>query len=256
MADNDLEFTADTIRRLLGKLNAELERRGQKVVVYVVGGANMALAVDSVRTTTDIDAVVKHGHQQLTAAAAAVAGTEPGLAPDWINSEFTGGDNPTGGLIWQWFDKRDDDEPVSLFEGSGLDVQGASAEMMLALKTLANRDQDISDAHKLMRRTGIVTPTGLGRNLARFTGRRIFEVQGTMTLHPRIDPEFRHIFDSLPEDMRPVPAQPDRSELCGVVKVTMADGREVARTRPCSLRKGHRLWHRFNGEPAGDGGPR
>lgn len=45
---------------------------------------------------------------------------------------------------------------------------------MLALKTLANRDQDISDAHKLMRRTGITTPQDLGRNLARFTGRASF----------------------------------------------------------------------------------
>lgn len=69
---NNFEFTADTIRRLLGNLNEELDRRGQQVAVYVVGGANnMALAVDSSRTTTDSDAVVESGYEQLTAAAAA-----------------------------------------------------------------------------------------------------------------------------------------------------------------------------------------
>lgn len=253
MAENNFEFTADTIRRLLGELNEELERRGQQVAVYVVGGANMALAVDSSRTTTDIDAVVESGHEQLTAAAAAVAESEPGLAPDWINSEFTGGDNPTGGLIWQWFDNRDDDEPVSLFHGKALEVQGASAEMMLALKTLANRDQDISDTHKLMRRTGMKTPQELGRNLARFTGPRIFQVQGTMTLHPRIDPDFGHIFESIPDDLKPPPAQPEPGQRCGAVRLTTANGVEVSRTRPCSRKNGHRFWHRFNGGTSTNG---
>lgn len=60
-----------------------------------------------------------------------------------------------------------------------------------------------------------------------------------MTLHPRIDPGFRHIFSPLPGDLKPLPAQLEPRRLCGVVKLTTsANGVEVSRTRPCSRRVG------------------
>jgi len=46
------DLSADDIRRLLMKLDAELVRRGQSTTIYVVGGANIALAADNSRSTT------------------------------------------------------------------------------------------------------------------------------------------------------------------------------------------------------------
>jgi hypothetical protein len=196
------ELSRTEIRRLFTRLDEELARRGQSVAVYVVGGANIALTVDGSRTTTDIDAVVKAGYEHLVRAARVVAGTESGLPDDWINADFTGGDNPTGGLFWRWFDNRDQDIPEISFTGETLTVELASPEMMLALKTLANRDQDLVDTFTLMRITGITTPEAIGRNLARFTGPRLFRIQGTDAVYPRVDPRFRHIFDNAPADLR------------------------------------------------------
>lgn len=254
MADNALDLSADDLRRLLKKVDRELVRLGQKVTVYVVGGANIALAIDGSRTTTDVDAVVKAGFEHLRRAASAVAATEPGLNSDWINTEFTGGDNPVGGLFWSWFDNRDADRPKIELPGDGLTVELASPEMMLALKTLANRDQDISDIIKLMRLTGVRTREEIGKNLAKFTGPRIFQAQAGDGIYPRIDPQFPHIFDNLPDDLRTSENPSDQSKdrrrkpRCGVVKVMYQDGSVARRTGPCVRRKGHLLPHRFGKE--------
>ncbi|SEB55753.1 hypothetical protein SAMN04489806_1100 [Paramicrobacterium humi] len=50
------DLGADDIRRLLHKLDDVLTERSQSAVLYVVGGANMALAVSDRRSTTDVDA--------------------------------------------------------------------------------------------------------------------------------------------------------------------------------------------------------
>lgn len=217
----DLDRTE--ILRLLAKVDDVLTQHGQSVVVYVVGGANISLTVDESRTTVDIDAVIRSGYDALLDAARTVAESEPGLPEDWINADFTGGDNPTGGLFWQWFDERDRDLPVELFRGHSLVVEGASPLMMLALKTLGHRAQGVQDTFTLMRLTGLRTPQEIGRNLARFTGERInlarftgeriFHIQGSDAVYPRIDPEFRHIFDNLPADLRTLelPAAPQKT---------------------------------------------
>lgn len=70
MAAKSLDLSAADVRRLLHKLDTVLAQRGAKVTVYVVGGANIALALDGSRTTTDINAVVKMGADHLCRAAA------------------------------------------------------------------------------------------------------------------------------------------------------------------------------------------
>lgn len=176
MAENRKEMSREDIQRLLGRLDVWLAQRGEKVILFLVGGTNIAMAIDGSRTTTNIDAVLTRGAEILYGAAAAVARSEPELGSEWIRSEFTGGETPAGGLIWQWFGMRKNDTPATLYQGPGLVVQGASPEMMLALKTLANRDQDTADNFELMRRTDLKTPQDLERNLARFAGRRIVDL--------------------------------------------------------------------------------
>lgn len=282
MADNRKDLTRQEMIRLLEELDGELTRRGERAVLYVVGGANIALAIDGSRTTTDIDVVVKRGFDIVFEAVAAVASREPGLGEDWLNAAFTG-NTPDGGLTWPWLDERDSDTPTTAFKGASLHVELASPEMMLALKTLAQRPQDMDDIYKLMRMSGINTPREIGRNLHRFTGRRIFDAQGSPGMFIHIDPLFRNIFDGAPADLRPAGAGRRRSlgdrvthrlrawgsaarerkrardtkaahrQLtetalrCGIEKVTYRNGVEVARTPPCSRPDGHRGKHRFGG---------
>ncbi len=161
------------------------------------------MAVDGSRTTTDIDVVVKQGFNVIFNAARAVARSEAGIGDDWINAGFTGG-IPNGGITWPWFDNWDGDTPVTAFKGAALHVELASPEMMLALKTLAQRPQDMDDIYTLMRMTGIKTPDGIGHNMAHFTGRRIFDAHGQPGTLIHIDPKFRAIFDGAPDDLRPL----------------------------------------------------
>ncbi len=283
MTENKKNLTREDIERLIGKLDAELARRGHRAVIYVVGGANIAMAVDGSRTTTDIDVVVKQGFNVIFNAARAVARSEAGIGDDWINAGFTGG-IPNGGITWPWFDNWDGDTPITAFKGSALHVELASPEMMLALKTLAQRPQDMDDIYTLMRMTGIKTPDGIGHNLAHFTGRRIFEAQGQPGTFIHIDPKFRAIFDGAPDDLRPLgysrrrPLKArvrgwfderrsataerkrelqeeagirkfaaDAAPRCGAIKVTYRGSAEVSRAKPCSRPAGHKGKHRLGG---------
>ncbi|MDR0593845.1 MAG: hypothetical protein LBG60_11425 [Bifidobacteriaceae bacterium] len=212
MARNTKQMDGADLRRLLGKLDEKLVARGGRASMYVVGGANIALSLDARRTTFDIDAVIQSGRAELLEAAKEVAAGEDGLGEDWPNTAFT--DYGEGGITWQWFDRKELDQPTTAFQGRALTVELASPEMMLALKTLAGRPQDWDDAYKLMRLTGIRTPEQLGRNLARFTGERIFRAQGGPGMFLRIDPEFKELLANAPADLRP-PARPARREAGG-----------------------------------------
>jgi hypothetical protein len=131
-----------------------------------------------------------------------VAASEDGLGDDWLNNAFTGY-TKSAGMTWSWFDEKDSDIPITIHAGQGLRVELASAEMMLALKTVASRQKDLGDIYLLMRETNIRTPQELGHNLARFTGRRIFDEQGAPGMYLHIDPTFRFIFENAPDDLKP-----------------------------------------------------
>ena len=234
-ASNTLELSREDIKRLLRRLDAVLVDRGQKITIYVIGGANIAIALDARRVTTDIDVVVKQGFEFLSDAAKKVAETEPNLGEDWINSQFTS-HTRAAGMTWQWFDNKDDDRPSTFLKGDGLTVELASPEMILALKTLAQRPQDMSDIYELMRATGIRDAQGIGRNLARFTGRRIFEAQGKPGMFLHIDPTFSNIMDNAPADLRTHVTEPQR---CPAMLSAAGDSVQ------CQKTSGHRFRHRF-----------
>ena len=78
------EFTSAEVRRLLGLLDAELERRGIAAYLYVVGGAAIALTHDTSRRTQDVDAAMVP-QDDVLAAARSVAESE-GLPPSWLNA--------------------------------------------------------------------------------------------------------------------------------------------------------------------------
>ncbi len=78
----------EQIRMLLDDLSTELAARGARADLFLVGGAEIAIAYDSARATRDLDAVflptevVRH-------AALAVA-ERRGLAKDWLNDAVKG----------------------------------------------------------------------------------------------------------------------------------------------------------------------
>ncbi len=248
MSENEKQLGPDEMKRLLGLLDEELRRRGQSATIYLVGGANIALTVNTSRTTTDIDVVVKEGFEYLADAAKAVANREDGLAADWINTEFTGG-TPDGGITWQWFDNKGQDEAQVLFSSDALTVELASKEMMLALKTLAGRDQDLQDTYDLMRATGIREPEGLFENLKSFTGPRLFESQGEPGMFINVSPNFRRIIDHAPEDLKPTRKLSFREHRaaradCPVVRQRIRSGVVLSQAR-CRKKEGHFGPHRF-----------
>lgn len=267
MSQNEKALDAKEMRRLLDRLADVLSDRHQAVAIYMVGGANIALSINSSRVTKDIDVVAKQGRFELESAAAEVARTEPGLGPDWINAEFTGPHDANGGMTWSWFDNKDCDTPTTLFSSEALTVELASPEMMLALKTIAGRDQDISDTYDLMRATDIYTPKALDENLTRFTGERIWRAQGTLDSPIHLDPQFHRVFDGLPDDLlrHQIEHTDDRKERgrlearlaaqtrgdrreerCthAVARVRTENGIEVSReTLRCRRKAGHRGRH-------------
>jgi len=78
----------EDIRALLDDLSAELAERGARAELFLVGGAALAVAYDSMRATRDLDAVFIPA-DVVRQAAAAVAERE-GLAEDWLNDAVKG----------------------------------------------------------------------------------------------------------------------------------------------------------------------
>lgn len=183
------------IKDLLGKYEMLLRQQGSFVTIYVVGGANIAMSVNRRRTTHAIDVVFLQGREEGVKAAIALANSE-GVSDDWLNDDFSDG-TLYGELSWSYFDNRNQEVLNVIYRGTNLTVALASPNMMLALKTLSGRETDMEDIYLLMKLTGIFTPEGLGRNLAKFTGPRIFREQGSPWMPHHIDPEFKHIFKGI-----------------------------------------------------------
>jgi hypothetical protein len=177
MVNNTRTLDKTEMLVLLEMLSQELAAIGEKVSVYVVGGAGIAFIVDQFRTTTDIDVVVRFGLAALREAAAKVAIQVPGLEADWINNAFTGGEY-SGGNCWPWFDQHHNDIGTLVFSSPNLSVECASPEMILALKTMTVRFKDIDDIRKLLAYTNIHSKQDLLENLFKYTGPRLFNTQG------------------------------------------------------------------------------
>lgn len=153
------QFTADDIRYLLGKLDAELQDRGLGGTIFIVGGAAMVLAYNASRATADIDAILEP-RDVLLDAAAEVARRER-LGPRWLSD----------GVI-QVMPPRQDDHPRSWKVGPALSVNIASADYVLAMKAMTSRqsDGDLRDAAQLCRILGITTENGIEDVVKRYFG--------------------------------------------------------------------------------------
>ena len=89
----DLSLTREQIIGLLAELGQELDARGVKAQLFVVGGAAMALAYNMRRTTADVDGVFEP-KAVIYEAARRVADRHEKLPADWLNDGVKGAFSP------------------------------------------------------------------------------------------------------------------------------------------------------------------
>ena len=144
MAGPRRELTADEVRDLLAELGRRLHAQGVEATVYVVGGAAIALEIDTRRVTADVDAVF-HPKTTVRAEAERLA-DERDLPRDWLNDSVAG--FVPGGDV--------DAVPVEL---DGISVTAASPEHLLAMKMASFRPgKDLADLELLFRLLSITRP--------------------------------------------------------------------------------------------------
>lgn len=138
-----MRLNATEIRALLYDLGEELVRRGVRAEIFIVGGAAMAFAYNTRRSTRDVDAVFEP-KAAVYAAAAAVADRR-GIPADWLNDAAK-----------SYLPGPDQDSRQAL-DIPGLTVDVASPKYLLAMKLLAARDDDINDIRTLYAACGYTT---------------------------------------------------------------------------------------------------
>lgn len=138
------EFTADDMRDLLRELDAELQRIGKAAVIFVVGGAAMALAYNTDRASADIDGTFEP--RDVVLDAAAIVARRRNLDKNWLSDG-----------VRDYMPPEPDDHPRSERIGPALVIEIASAEYVLAMKAMTTRksDGDLADAVSLCRTVGI-----------------------------------------------------------------------------------------------------
>ncbi len=160
------------LTELFEELDKELRHHPGRVVMYIAGGARMALGWKETRTTRDVDGVIREGHGAAVKAIAAV-GRRHGLTDSWMNEEMTAG-LPQGS----------DPGETTLFHGNSLTVKGASASWMLAMKTAAGRAVDVADARTLIEHLEIGTTREVRELVTRLypdmSDRKLTRVDGTL----------------------------------------------------------------------------
>lgn len=132
------------IVELLTEVGTELDARGLRGEMFLVGGAAMALAYDVRRSTRDVDAVFEP--KATIYEIAALVAERHSLPPDWINDSVKG---LLPGL---------DAYAQEIVDVPGLRVLVASARYLLALKVAAARvDRDADDIRALADICGLST---------------------------------------------------------------------------------------------------
>ena len=128
----------EALIELLDELSRELEQRGTRAQIYLIGGAAMSLAFDRRRTTHDVDARIDSGHGELINAVRKI-GRRRGLPDSWLNEQATAN-----------IPKTPDTRARTLYESEYLTITGASGEHILAMKLEAGRAHDVNDIATLM----------------------------------------------------------------------------------------------------------
>lgn len=123
MSERDL--TQAEIVALLKDLGADLDSRGLRAELFVVGGAAMSLAYNTRRTTRDVDGIFEPKTEVYRAAAR--VGADHGLPEGWLNDAV----------------KRllpgPDPQPRHVLSAPGVRVSVPQPEYLLALKVAAAR---------------------------------------------------------------------------------------------------------------------
>lgn len=130
------EFNRDELLELLSELGRRLEAKGIKAMLYVVGGAAMAIQYDPDRRTTgDVDAIIDPSGPVL--GEARKMAVEKNLRTDWLNDSAA-----------PYVPDGPDDGNAVMYLG-GMRVVLASPQRLVAMKLNAFRRQDQDDLTKL-----------------------------------------------------------------------------------------------------------
>lgn len=143
MSDAGQTLGRDDLIALLTELGAELHRDGHHADLYLVGGAAIALTLDTRRVTRDIDAMFRSARRDVRVAADEIAARHA-INGDWINANAAA------------FVPGEDDPDAVRLDVPGLSVSIASPEHLLAMKMVAARPgRDWDDLEVLFDHLGI-----------------------------------------------------------------------------------------------------
>jgi hypothetical protein len=155
----------DEILELLHELGRRLDAEGVRGELFLVGGAAMAMAYSTRRSTADLDAVFEP-KSTIYAVAARIA-QERSLPRTWLNDAVKG-------LL-----PGADPNATVLLDIAGLRATIASPRYLLAMKLLASRvERDEDDLRLLLAICGITT---VDAALALVT-----DLYGTRPIEPRV----------------------------------------------------------------------
>lgn len=135
-----LGLSREQIDDLLYRVSQEAVRRETNVSIFLIGGAAMALAYSTSRSTRDLDGIFEPKsivYEIVRAVAADVP--ELNLAPDWLNDAAKG------------FMPGEDPNATVYFDGPGLSVRIASPRYLFVMKAIAARESDVDDLRILFR---------------------------------------------------------------------------------------------------------
>ena len=122
-----IELSRSRVVELLTELGEDLASQGVKGRLFVVGGAAMALAFNTARTTADVDAVFEP-KSKVYDAARRLADRHGDLSADWLNDAVKG-----------FLPQSPDAGAELLLDLPGLAVSVPSPQFLLALKVQAAR---------------------------------------------------------------------------------------------------------------------
>ncbi len=131
------------IMTLFAELSEELERKGLRGHIYIVGGAALIAGFGRKRSTHDVDARIVHEKRGVSEAAKALAGKHD-LPVNWLNENAT-----------LFMPHEDDTQATTVFNSPSLVVTGASARHLLAMKIDAGRPEDVEDMEWLLEQLNI-----------------------------------------------------------------------------------------------------
>lgn len=166
--DETLALTTQQIELYLREVGADLEKRGLRGEILIVGGAFMALVLRARTTTKDVDAIVASDPTPMREAVARVA-QRHSLPADWLN------DAVKGFLYRQ--------PPTRLWaEYPGLRVYVPGTDYVFAMKADAARPEDRRDLLTLRDALGLRSAEEAMRIVERYVPANRLRIQTQLTV--------------------------------------------------------------------------